>query len=127
MSLAAHEHVAVIALDAELPEPAYTPRFTTLPGAVIEGASNVLRGGWLAGRAGAFRHRKAWGHHPVALSHAIEAYVRGLRGDGDGCARAQPIVLTRLVRAAAAVAILDAVATASAAETGRSARGGRAG
>ena len=94
---------------------------------VIEGASNVLRGGWLAGRAGAFRHRKAWGHHPVALSHAIEAYVRGLRGDGDGCARAQPIVLTRLVRAAAAVAILDAVATASAAETGRSARGGRAG
>ncbi len=50
-----------------------------------------------------------------------------LRGEADGLARAQLIVLTRLVRAAAAIAIVDTVAAASAAQNGRSARGGREG
>jgi hypothetical protein len=107
LSLAAHEHRAVTALDAEMSEPAYAARFLTLNDAVIEGAANLLHGGRLIQRPAAFRHDRAWGSHAVALSHAVEAYVRAVRGEAEELARAQLIVLTRLVRAAAAVVIVS--------------------
>jgi hypothetical protein len=110
-SLAAHEHRAVAAIDVEMSEPAYAPRFPTLNDAVIEGAANILHNGHLLERPAAFRHGKAWSSHAVALSHAIEAYVRAVRGEEEGFARVQLIVLTRLVRAAAAIAILDSATT----------------
>lgn len=86
LSLAAHEHQAVAALNAEMSQPAYAPRFPTLTDAVIEGAGHVLHGGRLLERTAAFRHRKAWRSHALALSHAIEAYVRAVRGEEEGFA-----------------------------------------
>lgn len=117
LSLAAQEHRAVKALDDEMSAPAYAPRFSALTDAVIEGAANLLHNGRLLDRPAAFRHDKAWGRHAVALSHAIEAYVRAVRGEQERFGRAQLIVLTRLVGAAAAIMILD-----SATDTPRRAR-----
>jgi hypothetical protein len=105
--LATHEYVAVNALDGQLEVPTYRKRFTGLTEAIVEGAANVVCGGRLAGRPSAFRHREAWGHHAVALTYALEAYVGGLRGDPGSFARAQLIALTRLVRAVAAIALLE--------------------
>jgi hypothetical protein len=53
--------------------------------------------------------------------------VRALRGVEEGFGRAQLIVLTRLVRAATAIVILDTIAKAPAAENGRTSRRGPAG
>lgn len=107
LQLATNEYVAVTALDHQLETPAYDPRFGDLDSALVEGAANVICGARLLGRPGSFRHRRAWGHQAVALSYALEAYVAGLRGDRASLAQAQLIVLTRLVRALAAIAVLD--------------------
>jgi hypothetical protein len=105
--LATHEYVAVKALDGQLRVPTYRERFGSLREAMVEGAANVVCGARLWGRPSAFRHREAWGHHAVALTYALEAYVAGLRGDAPSFEQAQLIVLTRLVRAGAAIALLD--------------------
>ena len=107
LALATHEHVVVTALDGQLEVPTYRERFGSLTEAIVEGAANVVCGARLAGRPSAFRHREAWGHHAIALTYALEAYVGGLRGDSRSFARAQLIALTRLVRAVAAIALLD--------------------
>jgi hypothetical protein len=41
------------------------------------------------------------------LTYALEAYVAGLRGDDAAFEQAQLIALTRLIRATAAIAVLD--------------------
>ena len=87
-------------------------RFGGLSAAIIEGAANVLYGARLVSRPGAFRHRDAWASQSVALSYAMEAYIRGLRGNSEGFAQAQLVVLTRLVRAVAAIATIDLLRTA---------------
>jgi hypothetical protein len=107
LALAAHEHAAVTALDEHLSEPTYHRHFATLADAIDRGAVNVLCGARLIGREPAFRHRAAWARQTIALSHALEAYVDGLRGAPGGFVRAQLIVLTRLVRASGAITLID--------------------
>lgn len=107
LTLATHEQIAVSALDAELEQPAYHERFGTLAGAITEGASNVLRGGRLVSRPQAFRHAAAWRSQAILLTHAIDAYVSGIRGTADKLEQAQLITLTRLVRAVAAAVAID--------------------
>jgi hypothetical protein len=75
--------------------------------AITEGAANVICGARLIDRPGAFAHRRAWHHQAVALTYALEAYVAGLRGDTPSLGQAQLITLTRLVRAAAAIVLID--------------------
>lgn len=107
VALASREHVVTKALDAELGEPSYAKRFGTLENAIVQGAANLLGGARLVERPEAFRHHKAWGNQAVVLSHAIEAYIGGLRGQQGAFEQAQLIVLTRLLRAVAAVQLLD--------------------
>ena len=117
--LATHEYLAVSALDSELGVPTYRERFENLTDAIVEGAANVVCGARLASRPGAFRHRSAWRHQTVALTYALEAYVAGLRGDAPSFARAQLIALTRLIRAVAAIALLDLRQAACLSSNGR--------
>jgi hypothetical protein len=107
LALAAREYAVASRLDAELPSPGYKLRFGSVANAIAAGAINVLCGGRLLPRADAFRHRRAWGRQGVALSHAIEAYINGLRGDREALVRAQLIVISRLIRSVAALALLD--------------------
>ena len=107
LRLATHEYVAVTALDGQLDTPTYADRFGGLAAAIVEGAANVICGARLVRRPDAFRHRRAWGHQAIALSYALEAYVAGLRGHAPSLGQTQLITLTRLVRAAAAIALLD--------------------
>jgi len=115
--LATHEYVAVVAIDGRLDVPMWE-RFGSVTGAIVEGAANVVCGARLASRPDAFRHRSAWRHQTVALTCAIGAYVAGLRGDAPSFERAQLIVLTRLIRAVAAIALLDLRRTVSLATNG---------
>lgn len=107
MHVAVCEHRAVAGLDEQLRTPTYSDRFGDLPTAIVEGAINVLCGARLISRPGAFRHHAAWGHQAVALTYALERYVAGLRGHAPSLRQAQLITLTRLVRATAAIALLD--------------------
>lgn len=118
LRLATYEYVAITALDGQLETPTYAERFGNLPTAIVEGAANVICGARLIGRPNAFRHRRAWGHQAVALTYALEAYVAGLRGHAPSIAHAQLIALTRLVRAVAAIALLDLRRAESAASNG---------
>ena len=67
----------------------------------------MLYGARLIDRPTAFAHRRAWRHQAVALTYALEAYVAGVRGDEPSLAQAQLITLTRLVRAAVAIVLID--------------------
>jgi len=116
--LATHEYIAVTAIDSQLDVPTWE-RFGSVRGAIVEGAANVVCGARLATRPDAFAHRSAWRHQTVALTYAFEAYVAGLRGDTPSFAQAQLIVLTRLIRAVAAIALLDLRGAASLASNGR--------
>ena len=110
--LGTHEYVAVVAIDGRLDAPTWE-RFGSLTGAIVEGAANLACGARLASRPDAFRHSSAWRHQTVALTCAFGAYVAGLRGDAPSVERAQLIVLTRLIRAVAAIALLDLRRTVS--------------
>ena len=116
--LATHEYVAVVAIDGRLDVPTWE-RFGSVTSAIVEGAANVVSAARLASRPDAFRHRSAWRHQTVALAYAFEAYVAGLRGDALSFERAQLIVLTRLIRAVAAIALLDLRQTAGLPTNGR--------
>jgi hypothetical protein len=107
LRLAAHEYVAVAALEAELDPPRCNEPFEHLAGAIADAAASVICGARLAGRPTAFRHRRAWRQQAVALTYALEAYVAGVRGQSSCFARAQRITLTRLVRATVAIALID--------------------
>ena len=99
----------MVALDDDLPSPSYQQRFGTLGAAVVGGANNVLCAARLVDRPEAFRMRPAWGRQSLALSHALESYIDGLRGlrPHEAFERSQLIVLTRVIRAAAAIAVID--------------------
>lgn len=107
LHVAALEYIAVFALDRKLPMPTYQPRYETLGAAVIETSAKVLCGGRLLTRASAFRHEPAWRAQSSALSCALEMYTNGIPGACDALPRAQAMTLTRLVRAAVAIAVID--------------------
>ena len=107
LALAARQYAVASQLDAQLPSLEYKLRFGSVAGAIAAGAINVLGGARLMSRADAFRHRRAWGRQGIALSHAIEAYINGLRGDREALGRAQLIVMSRLIRSVAALALVD--------------------
>jgi len=115
--LATHEYAAVVAIDGHLERPTWE-RFGSVTGAIVDGAANVVCGARLASRPSAFRHSSAWRHQTVALTYALEAYIIGLRGGTPSFGRAQLIVLTRLIRAVAAIALLDLPRTTSLASNG---------
>jgi hypothetical protein len=108
LALAAREYAVASALDARLPALEYKRRHGSLANAASASAVNVLREARLLLRADAFRHRRAWGRQGIALSHAIQAYINGLHGNDDALERAQLIVLTRLSRSIAALALIEA-------------------
>jgi hypothetical protein len=107
LELAAHEHVATVALDRHLQTASYQPRFETLDAAITETAAEVICKARLLVRAEDFRHEEAWKAQSTALTHAREMYTNGLPGASDGLKRAQGILLTRLVRAAVAITVID--------------------
>jgi hypothetical protein len=107
LDLAKLECAAVAALDRDQDDPVYEERFGDLKTAIVEGAANVLYGARLVSRPHAFRHRRAWEAQASMLSYAMEAYVEGLRDVPEGFSRAQLIILTRLVRAVAAIVLID--------------------
>lgn len=67
----------------------------------------MICGARLLGRPAAFRHSRAWRHQTVALTHALEAYVAGLRGHAPSLTHARTIAVTRLVRATVALVLID--------------------
>jgi hypothetical protein len=105
--LATNDYVAARELDHQLEAPAYADCSSSLDGAILEGAAHVICGARLPDRPSWFLHRRAWGHHTVALTYAMEAYVAGIRGDPASLAQAQLITLTRLTRATTALAMLE--------------------
>jgi hypothetical protein len=107
LDLATHEYAAVAALDEQLNTPAHDESSRSVPGAVLESATNVICGARLLGRPAAFGHHRAWRHQTVALTYALEAYVAGLRGHAPSLSQAQLIALTRLVRATVAIVLID--------------------
>lgn len=107
LQLATNEYVAVSALDAQQDTPTYEQRSGGLSTAIGKQAANVICGGRLVTRPGAFRHRRAWRNQATALTYALEAYVAGLRGHAPSLAQAQLITLTRLVRSTVAIALID--------------------
>ena len=108
VALASREYAVASTLDARLPALDYKRRHGSLANAVTASAVNVLREARLLLRPDAFRHRRAWGRQGIALSHAIQAYIDGLHGDDDALERAQLIVMTRLSRSVAALALIEA-------------------
>jgi hypothetical protein len=107
LHIAALEHMAVSALDRKLTTPTYQPGYETLCAAVIETSAKILCGGRLLARASAFRHEQAWRAQNTALSYAQEMYINGIPGASDAFLRTQAITLTRLVRAAVAIAVIE--------------------
>jgi hypothetical protein len=107
LRVAALEHGAVAALDAKVPAPVYRAHYATLGTTITETGANHLCGARLITRADAFRHQKAWRAQSTALSSALEMYINGLPGASDGPERTQGILLTRLVRAAIAITLID--------------------
>jgi hypothetical protein len=107
LRLATHEYVAVEELDRQLVAAAYAEASGSLGGAIVAGAANVICGARLLDRPRWFLHRRAWGHHSIGLTYALEAYVAGVRGDLPSLAQAQLITLTRLTRAVTAIAMVE--------------------
>jgi hypothetical protein len=107
LDVAAREHVIVAALDAKLATPTYRPHYETVGIAITETGANILCNARLIARANAFRHDEAWREQSTALSSVRETYINGPPGASDGLDRAQEIVLTRLVRAAVAITLID--------------------
>jgi len=107
LQVAARELEIVRVLDGELASPSYA-RFGSLYKAVTAGAANVLAGGRLLDRPSEFNVFDALIHQHDGLAHAVELYTAGLRGNADAQTQKQLVVLTRLLRAVAALWITDA-------------------
>lgn len=107
LDIGARELEIVSLLDRELPSPNYA-HFPALRQAVVAGAANVLAGGRLLERPEAFLLINALVHQHEGLAHAVEFYAAGLRGHAPAQTQAQLVVLTRLLRAVAALWVIDA-------------------
>jgi hypothetical protein len=107
LQVAARELEIVRLLDGELASPSYA-RFGSLYKAVTAGAANVLAGGRLLARPSEFNFFDALIHQHDGLAHAVEFYTAGLRGHADAQTQTQLVVLTRLLRAVAALWVIDA-------------------
>ena len=107
LTLAARELEIVRMLDRELVSPSYG-QLGSLHDTVTAGAANVLMGGRLLDRPGAFNLVNALIHQHDGLTHAVEFYTAALRGHHDAQTKTQLIVLTRLLRAVAVLWIIDA-------------------
>jgi hypothetical protein len=105
--VAARELEIVRILDSELASPNY-PQLGPLRQTVMAGAANVLVDGRLLDRPGDFLLLDALIHQHDGLAHAVEFYAAALRGHTDARTHTQLIVLTRLLRAVAALWIIDA-------------------
>ena len=111
LQVARHEHAVLAALDARADTPIPEQRFECLLATIIEDAANLICAARLGGRPNAFRHDHAWHQQAVALTHALEAYVTGLHGHSTRLAQAHRITHTRLVRATAAITLIELSAT----------------
>jgi len=107
LEIGARELEIVVLLDRELPAPSYA-QFPSLRQAVVAGAANVLGGGRLLERPEEFLLIDALIHQHDGLAHAVELYTSGLRGHAPAYTQAQLVVLTRLLRAVAALWVIDA-------------------
>ena len=107
VALASNEYAAVAVLNAQLHPPTDSERAGTVPTTVAEVAADVICGARLAGRPTAFRHCRAWRYQAEQLSNALPSYLAGLSGHRPSLAQAQIILLTRLIRATVAIAMID--------------------
>lgn len=105
--VAAHEYAAVRALDEQLPEGTHKPFGDDLHDALAAGAANVVCGARLLSRPEAFEIGAAWGRQSAGITFADQAYASALQGEETAFADAQLIVVARLVRAVAALSLLD--------------------
>ena len=105
--VAVRELEIVRILDRELTLASY-PQPGSLRDTVMAGAANVLVGGRLLDRPADFLLLDALIHQHDGLAHAVEFYTAALRGHTDAQTQTQLIVLTRLLRAVAALWIIDA-------------------
>ncbi len=106
LDIGARELEIVRLLDRELRSPSYA-HFPSLRQAVVAGAANVLVGGRLLDRPDEFLLVNALVHQHDGLAHAVEFYTAGLRGHEPAHTQAQLVVLTRLLRAVAALWVID--------------------
>ena len=104
--VAAYELIVVRALDRDLPGPE-RGRFGRLEHAIAAGTANVLYWSRLGREPQRFRHDDAWARQLQALDDAADTFRRGLHGDTDAFDDAQQILITRVLRAATAVAVID--------------------
>ncbi len=107
LDLAARELEIVRLLDDEMSSPSYA-QSGSLRQTVTAGAANVLAGGRLLDRPGEFHLLDALIHQHDGLAHAVELYTAALRGHTDARTQTQLVVLTRLLRAVAALWVIDA-------------------
>ena len=105
--LATHQYAAITALDAQLDKPTYTTQSARLQEAIAQPTNNVICGARLLTRPHAFHHQHARRQQTTALTHALEAYIAGLRGHHPSLAKAQAITFTRLIRATVATTTID--------------------
>lgn len=110
LQLAASELAAVRELDTCPGTPAYLRYFDSLDEVIAAGAANVLCACRLLSRPHRFRLAAAGARQVLALDHASRAYETARSGTTDAFATTQLIVLTRLIRSVAALAMIDATA-----------------
>lgn len=107
LEVAVHEHRAARALDALVGTASYEHYFGGLSAAVAAGAANLLCAARLLGRPPRFRAASAWARQSDGLKYATNAYTNAQSGDAASFELAQLIIVTRLIRAVSAVALLE--------------------
>ena len=100
----------LIVIDPGAPHvaPSPDPVSTVVYAAQSRDVRHVLVDGRLLDRPGDFLLLDALIHQHDGLAHAVEFYAAALRGHADARTQTQLIVLTRLLRAVAALWIIDA-------------------
>lgn len=107
MRVAIDEYRAARALDSFVGSASYEHYFGGLSAAVAAGAANLLCAARLLGRAHQFRDVCAWRRQADGLTHATNAYINAQSGDAASFELAQLIIVTRLIRVVAAIALLE--------------------
>lgn len=107
IQVAAHEYAAVRALDEQLARGDHKQFGDGLHGTLAAGAANVVCGARLLSRPEAFEIGAAWERQSAGITIANQEYASALEGDEAAFATTQLIVVTRLVRAVAALSLLN--------------------